>query len=99
MATNPNRVVPTLSALSKELKGTALVGEVDTKLSELRKSKVLRRSIDLFKQYEKAIRRLEKNPTEKAQAKTADKLEKLIAGKDELPVTGTIRAKIEELRS
>ncbi len=62
-------------------------------------SKELRASVDLFKRYKKELRRLAKNPTPKTRKKSADKLEKLITGKEDLPVTKTIRATIEELRS
>ncbi|MHC4452552.1 MAG: TlpA family protein disulfide reductase [Planctomycetota bacterium] len=99
METDPTKVIGSLSGLSKEFKGSALSPEIDSKLSELRKSKELRTSIDLFKRYSKELRRLEKNPSPKMKKKSADKLEKLIAGKEDLPVTKTIRAKIEELRS
>ncbi|MHC4938499.1 MAG: TlpA family protein disulfide reductase [Planctomycetota bacterium] len=98
MATDPAEVVPALTRLSKEFKGSTLGPDVDAELAERKKSKELKASIDLFKRYQKELKRLEKNPTPKNRKRTADKLEKLIAGKEELPVSKTIRAKIEELR-
>jgi len=100
MAENPTEVVPALSALQKDLKGTPLVADVDAKLTEARKSADLRASITIWKSYRKTMKRLEKmdEPSAKAKSKAADKLEKLIAGHESLPVAATVRATIEQLR-
>jgi hypothetical protein len=100
LAKDPPEVIPGLTALQKDLKGTDLATPVDTKLAEMRKSADLRASIAMWKSYQKTMKRLDKmkEPTAKARAKAADKLEKLIEGKDSLPVTKTIRASIDQLR-
>jgi hypothetical protein len=100
MATDPGEVIPTLSALEKELKGTALAEDVTTKLVAARKSSDLKTSITIAKSYEKAMKALnkKKEQTPKAREKTAAKLEKLIAGKESLPIAATIKQTIEELR-
>ena len=100
MAENPPEVVPALTALQKDFKGTALAADVDAKLAEARKSADLRASITIWKSYRKTMKRLEKmdEPSAKTRAKAAAKLEKLIAGHESLPVTETVRAAIAELR-
>ena len=99
MATDPSKVIPTLSALEKELKGTSLSEEVTTKLAAARKSSGLKTSITLAKNYAKAMKALnkKKEQTPKARAKTADKLRKLIKGKESLPIAATIQATIDSL--
>ena len=100
MAENPPEVVPALSALQKDFKGTPLAADIDAKLSEARKSADLRKSVAIWKSYRKSMKRLEKmdSPSAKTKAKTADKLAKLIAGNESLPVAATIQATIDKLR-
>ena len=97
-AADPTRVEKHLADLAKDVKGTPLAEPVDTKLAEARKSADLRAAVALYKKYEKAMRRLEKQPTPKNRQKTAEKLEKLLEGHDSLPVAATIRATIAELK-
>jgi len=100
LAENPPEVVPALTSLQKDLKGTALVADVDAKLSEARKSADLRASITIWKSYRKTMKRLEKMdaPSAKSKAKAADKLAKLIEGHEKLPVAATVQAAIEQLK-
>ncbi|MHC4339611.1 MAG: thioredoxin domain-containing protein [Planctomycetota bacterium] len=101
MAGNPPEVLPALEALSKDFKGTPMAADVEAKLAEMRKSGELKQSISIFKGYRKALRRLEKmkEPSSKARRKTADKLEKLIEGHEQLPVAATVKETIASLRS
>lgn len=98
VATNPGEVVPLLKDLQKEFVRTSLAGPVDEKLAAMRDSDELETAAKIYDRYERALKRLEKRPSDKARAKTADKLEKLIADHGDLPVAATIRAKIGELR-
>ena len=101
LAKNPPEVLPALEALLKDLKGTPMATDVESRLAEMRKSGDLKQSIAIFKNYRKAMKRLEKmkEPSAKARGKTADKLEKLIEGHEQLPVAATIRETIDSLRS
>jgi len=100
MARSPPEVLPALEALLKDFKGTPMAAEVETKLAEMRTSDALRQSISIFKGYRKAMKRLEKmkEPSVKARSKTAEKLEKLIEGHEQLPVAATIKETIDSLR-
>ena len=97
-ATAPGEVVDALQDLAKDLKGTSLAADVEAKLAEQRKSADLRAAIDIAKKYERAMKRLERRPTPKARAKTAERLAKLIEGKDHLPIAATIKRTIASLR-
>ena len=99
-ASDPTEVIPSLEALLKDFKGTSMAADVETKLAEMKKSEPLKRSITIWKSYLKTTRRLEKmkEPSSKARAQTAAKLEKLLEGNEDLPVAATIRETIESLR-
>jgi hypothetical protein len=100
MAKSPPEVLPALEALLKDFKGTPMAAEVEAKLAEMRKSDDLKQSVAIFKGYRKAMKRLEKmkEPSDKTLRKTAEKLQKLIEGHEQLPVAATIRETIDSLR-
>jgi len=89
MATDPAQVIPHLTALDKELKGTTFT--VATKLAETRKSADLKRSIAIAKKFAKLQKRIEKLDPGKRRDKEAGKLGPLADEAKRLPIEATIR--------
>ncbi|MEE8106760.1 MAG: hypothetical protein V3T86_14605 [Planctomycetota bacterium] len=92
LATKPDRVLKTLKVLDKEMKGTELGGPVAAKLLEMSKSADLKAAIGVAKTFEKAKKRFEERPTAGNLKKTRTKLEKLVAGHPNLPITKTVQS-------
>jgi len=79
---DPQRVIPVLTQMAKELKGTSLAAEVQSKMSALSTSKSLATAVDLQKRYERIRKRYEsvkpKKRTEALNERTLEKLESLL---------------------
>ena len=88
MATDPSQVVPHMTALDKDLKGTSLA--VTDKLAEYKKSPELKRSIAIAKKFAKLQKRIEKQDPGKRRDKEVRKLTALAAEAEGLPIQKTI---------
>lgn len=97
---NPSAVIPSLTALLKDFRGTPAAADVDAKLRAQKANKDLKTAIALDKSFRKSMKRLGKmkEPSAKARRKTAEKLTKLIAGHEGLPITAKIQQAIDELK-
>jgi len=94
LATRPSDVVPRLTALAKELRGSALAAAVETRLEEIKGTKPLRDAIAIEKSFRKikaTLARAKGSRRPRAVASARSKLEKLIAGKEDLPIAKTVR--------
>ncbi len=100
--TRPSELVASLRKLSKALKGTTLVADVDAKLAAMEGSPGLAKALEIEKGFWKTARSWnklkEKKRTEAAAARTVKKLEKLIAGSEDLPISETVEAFLADLR-
>ena len=99
-ATNPPQVVPAMKQLAKDLKGTKLGEHSARNLSSLQKDAGLKTAIRLFKSFQKTVKAVDKlkDPSPTALKRHAKRLEKLIEGHENAPVSKTIREYIESLR-
>jgi len=98
----PSKVLPELKSLAKTFKGTSLGKEVTDRLAELEKSESLEQAVAIEKGFRKIVRSFErvkeKKRTDELIEKTVEKLERLIAGKEDLPISETVEAYLAELR-
>ncbi|MHC4973935.1 MAG: nucleotide exchange factor GrpE [Planctomycetota bacterium] len=97
-ATQPGRVLPTLEALGKDLKGTDLSAPVQEKLAGYKKSADLKRSIAVHKSFRKIVKRIEKLDPGKRRDKEIAKVEKLAAENEGLPLAATMREYVSGLK-
>lgn len=100
--TRPSEVLSGLEDLAKAFRGTALAAEVEAKLAEKAASADLKSAMVIEKGFWKAVRSWsklkEKKRTEAAAARVVKKLEKLIAGRETLPIHATVEAFLADLR-
>ncbi len=100
--TQPSKVIPALKALCKESKGTLLADQMEANLKQATESKHLKEAIAIEKGFAKAVKGWEKlkekKRTDKVRVRLVKKLEKLIDGKDHLPISKTVEAFLADLR-
>ena len=98
---HPSRVLPELKSLAAALKGSSLAIPVQEKLKELSGSDALKTQIAMEKKFLGIVRKYdktkEKKRTEAFLGSLARKLEKLLAGNEELPFAATVQAFLGEL--
>ncbi|MHC4134897.1 MAG: hypothetical protein ACYS0K_07930 [Planctomycetota bacterium] len=97
-ATQPARVLPTLEALAKDLKGADLAAPVEEKLAADKKSADLKRSIAVHKSFQKLVKRIEKLDPGKRRDKEIGKIEQLAAENEQLPLAATMREYVSGLK-
>jgi hypothetical protein len=98
LATRPPQVLPTLTTLDKELKGTELGRPVKEKLAAMKKSVELKQSVTVYKSYLKTLQRIDKLDPGKRRSKEIAKLERLAAENESLPIAATIKEYAEGLK-
>jgi len=93
---DPSGVIPALKGIAKELKGTSLAAEVESRLTAASRSKTLAAALDLQKQFRRIRKRYEsvkpKKRTDALNEKTLKKIEALLEGRDELLFTEVIQS-------
>ncbi|MHC4960107.1 MAG: hypothetical protein ACYTGN_17260 [Planctomycetota bacterium] len=100
LATNPPAVLPALRKLAKVFKGTEHEEVMEMNIAEQSKSPALKESVRIWKSFQKTVKRVEKlkDPKASTRNKQADKLDQLVEGHDELPVSATVRSYAASLR-
>ena len=98
----PSQVIPELKKLARKFNGTSLAEPIDKRLEALEGSADHKASIAIEKGFGKIVRAFEKVKESKRSdaliEKTVKKLEKLIEGKEELPIAATVEAYLADLR-